>query len=343
MRVLLAAFVLLTLIGCRGSDSNVFDPPVTSGSTGGDSVRAADLCAAESCGEKIRLLPLPDAENILFSDDGRLFVTGGLNVYEIKQATDGTYSATPLVDQSCGFTGMAIRNNILYAVGCDNQLLAGELTAQPKLQPIYQFQGMCIANGTALGPDDRLYVVDEALTVSPSVECLLPDPKIVRLTIDPANPLHITQQEVWVQGGPLGLLFLNLDTTMRFPNGLVRDGNTFYSTDGGSVFSVEYHPDGSAGPVTPLYFEPSAHDDLGLAGSDGLIVTDFFIGKIILISRTGELLQQTQPLSFSFPSSARLGRPPMFSPTDILVTEKGVLGDNSLPLDFLTLFRRRAN
>ncbi len=38
----------------------------------------------------------------------------------------------------------------------------------------------------------------------------------------------------------------------------------------------------------------------------------------------------------------RLGRPPMFESTDILVTETGVLVDQSLPLDHLSLFRRKA-
>ena len=33
----------------------------------------------------------------------------------------------------------------------------------------------------------------------------------------------------------------------------------------------------------------------------------------------------------------------MFAPGDILVTETGVLTDNQLPLDRLSLFRRRAN
>ncbi len=341
MQVLWIALIAgVLLAGCGGSGGG--DGELPGGvNGGGSSVRAADLCVSNDCGEKIQLLPIPDAENILFAPDGRLFVTGGLNVYEIKKAVDGSFSATPLSAQACSFTGMAIRNGILYAVGCGNQLLAGALTAQPALEPIYQFTGMCIANGTALGPDGKLYVVDEPLLSQQAQNCLPGDPKIVRLTIDPADPLHITGQEVWVQGSPTGQLHLNLDTALRFPNGLVRDDNTFYATDGGTVFSVDYQPDGSAGPVTPLFFEPTAHDDLGLAGSDGLVVTDFFGGKIVLISRSGTLLQQTQPLTFNSPSSARLGMPPMFEPTDVLVTEKGVIGENNLPLDFLTLFRRR--
>ena len=333
--ILLAA--LLTACG-SGGDSDDAQDNTASAST----VRTADLCVNNNCGEAIKLLAIPDAENLLFGPDGRLFVSGGQNVYEIKKAADGSFSAIPLYAQQCGFTGLAIRNNILYAVGCANQLLAAALTEQPALEPVYAFTGMCIANGATFGPDGRLYVVDEPLISQAQPQnCIPGDPKIVRLTLDPSDPFAVSNQEVWVQGSPTGLLFLGVDNVLRLPNGLVRDGNTFYGTDGGSVFSVELLPDGSAGEVMPLFFEPTAHDDLGLGGVDGLLVSDFFKGRILLLSRQGNLLQETMPLTFTAVSSVRLGQPPMFAPTDILVTDKGVIGDNNLPIDFLTLFRRR--
>lgn len=340
MRLILLFPLIVGLAACGGGGGG--DDFDAGGGAGGSSVRAADLCVNNDCGEAVQLLPIPDAENLLFGPGGRLFVSGGQNVYEIKKAMDGSFSATPLYDGQCGFTGLAIRNNILYAVGCANQLLAATLTAQPVLEIIYDFTGMCIANGASFGPDGKLYVVDEPLVSQAQPQnCIPGDPKIVRLTLDPADPFAIASQEVWVQGSPTGLLFLGLDNVLRVPNGLIRDGNTFYGTDGGSVFSVELLPDGSAGDVTPLFFEPTAHDDLGLGGVDGLLVSDFFKGRIMLLSRHGELLQETMPLTFTAVSSVRLGQPPMFKPTDILVTDKGVIGDNNLPIDFLTLFRRK--
>ncbi len=337
MRFLFILLVALALAACRDSSSDDSDDRQAGGG-GGPSVKAADLCVSSDCGEAVQLLAIPDAENLLFGPGGRLFVTGGQNIYEITKNADGSFAAAPLADEpACGFTGMAIRNGYLYANGCGTRLFAGELTAHPVLTAIHTYDTPCIPNGVALGPDGKLYSVDEPLLP----QCLPPDPKIVRLTIDPADPMKIAQEEVWVQGAPTGLLFLGVDNVLRFPNGIVRDGNIFYATDGGSVFSVELLPDGSAGPVTPLFFEPTAHDDLGLGGVDGLLVSDFFKGRILLLSRSGELLQETQPLTFTAVSSVRLGQPPMFKPTDILVTDKGVIGDNSLPIDFLTLFRRR--
>jgi hypothetical protein len=338
MRPVLILLLGTLLSACSGSGGDG-DPGAPPGS-GASSIRAADLCVNNGCGEAVQLLAIPDAENLLFAPDGRLFVTGGQNIYEITKNPDGSFAATPLAEESpCGFTGMAIRDGILYANGCGTRLFAGRLTAQPVLRAIYTYDTpSCIPNGLALGPDGKLYSVDEPLLP----QCLPPAPKIVRLTLDPTDPMQVANEEPWVEGSPAGLLFLGLDTTLRFPNGIVRDGNIFYATDGGSVFSVELLPDGSAGPVTPLFFEPTAHDDLGLGGVDGLLVSDFFQGRILLLSRAGELLQETAPFTFTAVSSVRLGQPPMFQPTDILVTDKGVIGDNNLPIDYLTLFRRRA-
>lgn len=330
VRLLAVLPALLLLAACMRSD----DPAAAAGGAA-PMPATADLCVSSDCGEKIELLDLPGAENQLFSDDGRLFVSAGSGLYEIHKSAAGEYSAE-LISDACGFTGLAIRNGYLYAACGSSELYAGPLAVPMRVEHIFDFEGMCIPNGTALGPDGKIYVVDEPLNIC------VPDPKIVRLTVSESDPMQIVSQEVWVQGSALGGLFLGLDNVLRFPNGLVREGTRFYSTDGGSVFHVDLLPDGSAGPVTPLYFSPTAHDDLGLAGADGLVVTDFFLGRLVLVSRSGELLQSTLPGLFSFPSSARLGRPPMFEPTDIVVTETGVLVDQNLPLDRLSLFRRRA-
>jgi hypothetical protein len=315
-----------TLAACSsGDDAGRGSPP---------GVTAADLCVSADCGERTVLLNLPGAENLTFSDDGRLFVSGGQGLFEIHKDADGAFRAERISTEAAGFTGLAIREGYLYAASGDGRLWAGALTAAPQIEPIHAMTGMCIANGTTLGPDGRLYVVDEPLNIC------VPDPKIKRFTIDPRDPLKVIQEEVWVQGSALGLLSVGIGNTLRFPNGLQNDGHRFYGTDGGSIYTVDLLPDGSAGAVTPIYFTVDVHDDLGLVDG-GVLLANFLTGRISLISRDGKLLQATAPATFSFPSSVRLGRPPMFEPTDIVVTETGLLLDQNLPIDHVSVFRRR--
>lgn len=316
---------LVALAGC-GADRGPLDA---------DSIDGSGLCVSSDCGEVIELVNIPDAENIHFTPEGRLFVTGGSNAYEVIQHSDDSFEALALTEAGCNFTGMAQKEQTLYVVCGDGQLFAAPLDDVASLAPIFQMEGMCIANGAALGPDGELYVVDEPLNPT----CLPPDPKIVRLRIDPNDTMTIIAQETWVDGAALGLLPFGVGNQPRFPNGLAVIDQRFFSTDGGSVFYVDLLDDGSAGPVTPISFNVAIHDDLSIAG-DTLLVTDFLGGRILQMSFDGDTLQSTNLLTFDFPSAVQLARPPMFRADDILVTEKGVLLEQNLPIDVLSVFRR---
>lgn len=327
------------LCGCASGDG----AGIGGGGSGGDQSNGGsgndELCVSSTCGERVVLLDIPSAENQIFSSDGRLFVSSGSGLWEVTKDSSGAYAKTSITD--FGLNGLAIIGDVLYATAGNGDFYAGHISgsAEPQMSKIFTIVGMCIANGMVAGPDGNLYVVDEPLSPAPP-NCVPPDPKVVRLNVDPADPMHILNQEVWIQGSPAGLLFLGADNTLRFPNGLQRKGNRFFGTDGGAIYYADLQPDGSAGPVTMIYWEPTAHDDLGVVGDD-LVVTDFFGGRIFLLSQDGQLLQQTDRALFSFPSSTRIGRPPLFSSDEVVVTETGVLTDNNLPLDHLSVFRRR--
>lgn len=321
-RAVAAAALGLLLSACSGNDPGASAPA------------ALDLCVSSDCGEKIDILDLPAAENLIFAPDGRLFVSSGQGVVEVTRDAAGAWQTARVSDPTCtGSLGLVVRGDVLYAV-CSGGIYAGRLAAAPLLVRIFDLVGMCLPNGMALGADGNLFVVDEPLSFC------VPEPKIVKLTVDPADPLRIVGQEIWAAGSAAGQMHLGVDNVMRFPNGLQSIGSSFYGTDGGSIYRVDLNPDGSAGEVERLFFEPTAHDDLGVA--DGkLVVTDFFGGRLLLLSLDGELLQETERGLWVGPSSARLGQPPMFEPGDIVVTAQGVLGDQSLPLDKVSIFRRR--
>ncbi|MFI4978869.1 MAG: SMP-30/gluconolactonase/LRE family protein [Nevskiales bacterium] len=307
----LAAGVVLAslswLAACSGSDAA--DP-------GAATVDPSTLCVASACGTKTRLIEIPNAENTLFTPQGRLFVSGGSNVYEVSKDTAG-FHAAPLYDGSCNFTGLAQRGEVLYAACFDLNLYAANLTdAAPKLQAIYSLAGMAVPNGMTSGPDGELYIADGPLSTSH-----LPSPKIVQLQFDAADPMKVTQQLTWLSKG------------VGFPNGLSRRDRILYFTDTsilppslGEIRSVEILPDGSAGtPQVLTTILASLPDDVSVVGDD-LLLALYSEGAIALVGADGKIVSRTAPLSFQLPSSVKVGRPPLFEPTDLVVTEKGVVG-----------------
>lgn len=291
--------------------------------------RADSLCVSDGCGRIIDIAAVPDAENTLVTPDGRVFVSGGTGVFEIVAAGAG-YTALPIHDEACNFTGLALRGDVLYANCFSGSLHATRLGATPRLRKIHDY-GLSAANGLALGPEGALYLSNGPLaTTAP------PDPRIVRVWPDAADPLRIALQEDWVTDG----LFA--------PNGIAIRGREVYVTDStalppvlGRIERISIAADGSPGERRQIASFNSIPDDLSVVG-DSLLVALYTQGSVALIGPDGGIRQQTGPLVLSFPSSVRLAPSPLFQAGDLLITQKGIIGDTYTPYgNRLSILRRR--
>lgn len=304
-----AAFVVA---GCGGT------PTVGEGDGDDDPIfEAGPICINRDCGDIFVIGDVPDAENLLRTSSGRLFVSGGTQVFEVL-ADAGAFTLAERAGESCNFTGMTEAFGHLYAACGDGGLFAASLeSSSPTLARIHTLDGVGLPNGMATGPDDCLYITDGPLAVA--VTTLL-QPKIVRVCPDPTTPTQILEQSTW------------LNLTLNYPNGLIATADALIYTDTAigalqsRIVEVPFMADGAPGESRVIYSQLTLFDDLTRHGNT-LVVTDFLAGRLLQIDRDGLLLQQSAANSHVGPSSVLVAGPPVFRPLDVLVTEKGLLGD----------------
>lgn len=267
-----------------------------------------DLCLNSLCGSPRQLVDLPDLENVLVTDGGRVFVTGQQGLYEIHRDADGRYRATTMFGGGC--SGIVQREASIYALctdaaGASALMLFDADAGEPVPESIFTLTGMTLPNGLAAGPDHTLFVTDGPIAV---------EPKIVRLQLDSADPRVVLAQDTW------------LATLPDYPNGLAIRGGQLYTTlfnpttAKGDVARIAIQDDGSAGPLERLHTR-GIMDDLELAG-DTLLVTDWQNNRLFQIELDGTLVQETDVLSYSQPSSLAVAPAAWFDPPAVLVTER---------------------
>lgn len=329
--VLLAA---LTATAC-GGDGN-----------GGSAATEPDPqlpCITSDCGEKEVLARVPEAENLIFTDDGRLFVTGH-HLYEILKHADGSFEARPIPaegEHSQSLGGLAIRDGVLYMNDeMGRGLWAARLgpTASMRLTKIHQYSGFPTPNGLAFGPDGALYSTSGP---TPDFTTLT---SVVRTHIDPQDPFKVLDEEK-----VFGLRLLGPNGLLELPgaNGLILKGNTFYivgylssGLQLSAVHAFDVSPDGTVGELRRVASSFGTYDDIEVIG-DRLLVANNFLNGLLMFDLDGTLIANSGPI-FQGPAAITQGRPPMFEPSDIVVAERGLLGEgNSDYGNALSVFRRR--
>lgn len=303
--------------------------------TGGVSVSVGDgnnptpitPCFQDSCADKVTIASIGDAENLIFSSTGRLFVSGGQNLFEITRNSAGDYVSTVVSTASCNFTGLAIIQTTLFAACFDGSLWAGSLTQTPiRVGRITGIAGITAGNGLVDGPDGAsLYLVN-----GPSGN----QPKIVRIQLNANQLTQVLSASDW------------LTTGLSAPNGLQRKGSLLYVSDSdtstlGLIKTVPILSNGNPGSLSTVASFNSLPDDFTFIGND-IAAAFFSSGQIARINLGTGSQTPTGLNSFANPSQVRLSRGPLFRDGDLLVTEKGVIGDNTSTVgNVLTLYRTK--
>lgn len=241
------------------------------------------------------------AENLLFTSDGRLLVTGNDGVFEVRRDAAGEATAELLVTASpCNFLGITEVNGTVYANCSDfttSAIYAARLSASPDFRLLVSLPDVTLANGLAHDDAGHLYVAQTMQN------------QILRVTLSPSDPFQVASTDVWLAGSGL------------FTNGLKVLDDTIYWSDFGGINRAKILSSGGAGRVRTFASALTFFDDLFVDG-DGMLIADYLGNAVRAYTSRGRLIAQT-PAVFGSPSSVvpargRLG----LGPNDLIVAEK---------------------
>ena len=244
------------------------------------------------------------AENLLFTSDGRLFVTGDEGIYDVHRQAGGSYVATTIaLPDDCQFGGIAEAHGVIYA-NCynfsDSFVYAARLADTHgealAFKQVSKLSGVLLANGLAADDQGRLYVASTFIG------------QILRLTPSAQDPLSLSPPETWLNGS--GLL----------TNGIKLFEGSVYWTDGGSIKRASLASGKKHGPVQTLVSELTVFDDLSV-DQQGIVVTETLAG-LRGYSLTGKATGVTRaPIEGPSAVARALGRAGL-SQTALVVTER---------------------
>jgi hypothetical protein len=274
---------------------------------------------------------IADAENQFFTKTGRLFVTGGENIYEVKRdSSNKLVRSRPLFEENCYATGLVERKGYLYAtctsleklhlknifkiknckfkdqtfIHCiksffsKSYLLAAKLTESPRFQIISSLESILFPNGLSVDDLGRLYSADSASR------------KIFRINISHDDPFYVEEIRPWFRKG------------LIFPNGLKIKRNKIYFTDLNTLKSLKIKRNGSPGIVKIIYKSPHMLDELSFF-KNKILLTKISKGVITLVKKDGTSFDSPR---FSMnPSSILQGRLPLFKENQFVITDKGFM------------------
>lgn len=231
------------------------------------------------------------AENIHFTQDNRLFITGGEGLFEVSES-GGTYQVAHLKG-NCDATGMAQMQGWIFfncaSLNGPDYLWAYEL-GTGQLAEVAELTGFALANGMA--------ALDNVTLLIANFDILFSQGAIARVTIDFSGvaPQIQAYDPTWAAGAE-GLIT---------PNGVRISGDRVYFTDldtlrylqldgSNELVSVESLP----APSGPYY------DDLEVDAGSYILLTDFLGGIIHKVN--GNCAAQT-PQFHTSTSSVRIGQ-----------------------------------
>lgn len=239
------------------------------------------------------------AENLLFTTDGRLFVSSDQGIFEIVHAGSTYRSIARHRGETCAFGGITEVAGTIYANCYDmnnsvSDLFAAKLSDAPEFRRIFRLPGFQLANGLTTDGAHSLFIAATLQGV------------LLRLQLSATDPFAIASLETLVADAGL------------FSNGIKYRDNALYWTNFTVVQTVDLRADGSVTPPVAIAGAFTFMDDLYVDES-GILAADTLGGSIRSFSVRGFENGSTPAGSFDGPSSVLPAQGRLGLPQDALV------------------------
>lgn len=286
-----------------------------------------------------KVVYVADAENLMYTDDDRLLVTGKKNIYEIKKTDGGYYSEALYPPGGCIFNGVAQYGKWVFTI-CNRGFSPWKLYAaglkdngEIRFSEVGRLPGFILANGMTFTPQGDLLIADTNLLKNKNYglakvkinHSAMPDYNAPDPQFD-ASKIIVSINKKWLD--------LN-------PNGVRIKDNILYVSELNTVWKYHLDATGEILDSQLLLTQKGYLDDLyPICG--GAIVANYGNGTLFYVDKNGYIDPhfQTPPNSLGGPTAMTIARDGLFPQGGLLVTEAGIpfefsgkLGDKLVRLD----------
>ncbi|WP_144395329.1 hypothetical protein [Pleionea sediminis] len=268
------------------------------------------------CYTKETVVRLPEAENLHFTESGRLFVSSGVGFFEMKKS-EGSYSLEKLNEFDCGFAGITQISHYIYTLcyeikfqDAKKYLYVLDLNDPNRhLSTIADISEYDLPNGLTSNGKDTLYIANTAYFGSGSI-----------VKVDLSESLQVVDliHSEWAAQ----------DENVYHPNGIKWLNDGLWFTDLGNIKRIDLSGNATITMAQSFVSRLTVYDDL-VPHCDGILAADFVGGQLVYIDSQGEIQYKTGIASFQGASSLLVGRPPLFQSNQIVATERGILLEES--------------
>ena len=284
------------------------------------------ILSLTGCLTKQKITHLAEAENQIITQEGRHFFTSSSGIAEWHYE-DGRKKLSFIETDCDTLNGIVSIENWLIAVCADSKLInpihklikidlsnINPSTNKPTVSTLFELTNIALPNGLAMTPNqDAVLIANYNLLGQGFI-----------------SRLELNYTDADLSAGEFDLKYLNNNHGIASTNGIKFFNGDLYVSDfqittaSSRIVKISFIANEYLDHQV-LYSANTVLDDL-LPTCDGILVSDYLLGRLIFISKQGKVSKSSLQ-QFPGITSIAWGQAPLFPERTLIITERGILND----------------